>query len=709
MLATLARFLFARRWFVIAGAVVVGSLAGGIGGSVAGKLKAAGFDDPRSQSTQARDRAIAASGVDTQNIVALVTLGGPAGSADARARLDHVVAVFGAEPDIAQPVITPALDPSLVSQDGRSAQVIGFWRNVGDDEEVAAAHRVEKALAGDPDVKVGGSTLAQDGVGQQVSADLAKAEAIAFPILLVLLIVVFRSLVAAVLPLLVGGLTVGLTLFALDVTNAFTPLSIYALNLVTGLGLGLAIDYSLLIVSRFREELEADASVAAALRRTLTTAGRTVLFSSLTVTVALAALLLFPQRFLYSMGFGGMFVTISAAAVALVLLPAVLAALGHRVNSLSWRRAAASGRGAWYRIAHLVQRRSLLVALTTGAVLIIAGLPFTRIQFTSVDASDLPETYAARQVNDIATTQFNTQHLDPVTMVITAPSSAARQVAAYAQSVRAVPSVTSTSAPRALDATTWTVDAYIGGDPLSATDRDAVQGIRALPAPFPVLVGGRTAAFIDLQTSLIEHLPAAFILIAVATVVVLFAATGSVVLPVKSLLMNVLSLSATFGLLVLIFQDGRFQDLLGYTSQGALESTQPILLFAIAFGLSTDYGVFLLIRIKEARDAGAPTREAVATGIERTGRIVTAAALLFCVAIGAFATSQIIFIKILGVGTALAVLIDSSIVRALLVPALMDLLGEWNWWAPRPLRRLHHALRLDHLKAAPAPAESPAA
>jgi uncharacterized membrane protein YdfJ with MMPL/SSD domain len=234
--------------------------------------------------------------------------------------------------------------------------------------------------------------------------------------------------------------------------------------------------------------------------------------------------------------------------------------------------------------------------------------------------------------------------------------------------------------------------------PLSDGARQLVESMRDLPTTQPLLVGGQSAFFVDLQSSLMSHLPLAIAIVAVVTVLVLFAMTGSVVLPIKAVLMNALSLSAAFGALVLIFQDGRFTNVLQYTSQGALESTQPILLFAIAFGLSTDYGVFLLTRIKEGHDAGMSTHEAVATGLERTGRIVTAAALLFCIAIGAFATSSIVFIKEVGVGTALAVLIDATIVRALLVPSLMALLGRWNWWAPRPLRALHRRLGLDRLK-----------
>jgi RND superfamily putative drug exporter len=404
------------------------------------------------------------------------------------------------------------------------------------------------------------------------------------------------------------------------------------------------------------------------------------------------------------MGLGGVLVTLASAAGALLVLPAVLAVLGKRLDSLSIRSRAlhttAVERGGWYRLAAFVLRRPVLIALVTATGLILLGLPFLRIQFTSVDASILPTSSSARQVSDRVDRDFVGHLLSPVQIVATAPASEAAQLTSYANNVARVSGIDGVLPPRMIGKATWEIDALLRDDPLSVASPHTVKAVRALPHPFPVLVDGVTARFVDLQSSLAAHIPAALAVVIVATFVVVFAATGSLVLPLKSLLMNLLSISATFGALVLIFQDGRLQGLLQYQSQGALESTQPLLLFAVAFGLSTDYAVFLLLRIKEAHDAGAPTARAVALGLERTGRVVTAAALLFCVAIGAFATSQVVFIKEVGVGTALAVLIDATVVRALLVPALMALLGRWNWWAPRPLRRVHSALGLAHLELA---------
>ncbi len=506
----------------------------------------------------------------------------------------------------------------------------------------------------------------------------------------------FRSLVAALLPLMVGGLAIVGTLVTLRVASEFGSISIFSLNLVTGLGLGLAIDYSLFIVSRYREEIARSGPGLEAMRRTMATAGRTVLFSSLTVAGALASLLVFPQRFLYSMGIGGSLVALIAAAIALIVLPAVLVLLGERVNSLAppflHRRAERDSRpaseGFWYRLSQLVMRFPARIAIASAALLIVLGLPFWSINFTSVDAQVLPQSTSARQVDDTLRAEFPPFRDQPIVLELSdaAPAEAQR----LADDVAGLDGVQAVNPPRELGDSRYVVEAVSASPPLSEQSQDLVERLRELPGS--IAVSGFTAHYLDLQASLGDHLPKVLAIVVIVTFVVLFLMTGSVILPIKQVLMNALGLSATFGILVFVFQDGRFEDLLGYTSQGGLESTQPLLLFAVVFGLSTDYGVFLLARIKEARDGGYDDRESVAVGLERTGRIVTAAALLFSVAIGAFVTSQVIFIKELGFGTAVAVLIDATIIRALLVPSLMRLLGRWNWWAPGPLRRLHRRI-----------------
>jgi RND superfamily putative drug exporter len=709
MLRKLADIAHARPRRVLAVAFVLALLAGAFGGGVAERLAPYGADDPASESVQARDRMEEATGlVPGAGIIALVDTGAPLRSDAARTKVEGVVRDLRAVPELGSVVsFYDTRNPALASEDGRSTYVVAQFRSeVGDKHAQDVAERLDDSLGSQPGVDIGGSAAANARANEQVSSDLARAELLVFPILLLLSLLFFRSLVAALLPLMVGGLAIVGTFLALRIASEGMSVSVFALNLTTGLGLGLAIDYSLFIVSRYREEIARVGPGREALRNTLATAGRTVLFSSITVATALAALLTFPQRFLYSMGLGGMLVALIAATIALVVLPAVLALLGTRVNALSpkWLQRAAdrdarpATAGVWYRLSRFVMRRPKRIAVTSAALLIALGIPFLGVNFVSIDASVLPEDAAARQVDASLRADFPPNRTVPLQMV--AESGSRAELAAYADRVRELDGVEAVLPPRPLGDGASLIEAVPAGHELSEANQSLVEDLRALDPPFPVQVGGRTAEFVDQQASLGDHLPLAILIVFTATFVVLFVMTGSVVLPVKAAIMNLLTISAAFGTLVLIFQDGRLEGLLDYTSQGGLESTMPLLLFVVAFGLSTDYAVFLLSRIKEARDSGVPDGEAVAVGLERTGRIVTAAAVLFAIAIGAFATSEMIFIKQNGVGTAVAVLIDATIVRALLVPSLMELLGKWNWWSPRPLRRLHARIGISEGHAA---------
>ena len=700
MLERLARLIDRRRRAVLVASVIVVFAAGAFGGPVVGLLDVGDdFSDPRSESIQARDTIERTTGRSSApDALVLVRLGAQVGTPEADRKLQAVRAKVS-DQDVAQ-IGAPEPGSTLVSEDRRSVYLPVTFYTAADED--AAGEALVERMHGEPGVTVGGGIVAFNQVGDQVEADLQRAELLAAPILLLFSLLVFRSLVAALLPLAVGTATVLLTFSGLRIINSFEPMSTFAINLTTGLGLGLAIDYSLFMVSRFREELEGDGDRSRALQATVRTAGRTVLFSAFTVAAALAAMLVFPLRFLYSMGAGGVLVALSAALVSLTLLPALLAVLGPRVNALGLRRwrvamhrdAAHVQAGPWYRLSRAVMRRPGPVAAFAATLLIVMGLPFLRIEFTGVDASVLPHDKSAKVVDEALRSEFPPGPTSPVLVVAGAGERGRAAAEDYRRRLAAVDGVASVSPPE--QAGGYWLYSVVPEDPaLSAPAKEVVHDVRALDVPFPVQVGGETAGFLDQQTSLGDSLPLALAIIATTTLVILFAMTGSVVLPVKALVMNLLTVSAAFGLLVLIFQDGRLEGLLAYDSQGALEATQPVLLFCVAFGLSTDYGVFLLTRIKEARDAGAGERESVAVGLERTGRIVTYAALLFCVAIGAFATSEVVFIKEVGVGTALAVLIDAFIVRALLVPSLMALLGHWNWWAPRPLARLHARLGLQ--------------
>ncbi len=588
-------------------------------------------------------------------------------------RLARVAAVIRSESAF------PVTAPPLRSKDGKEALVAAYARaGLSQHEWRDAAERVNGRLAAVGGVAMGGTALATVQVNHQIQHDLTFAEELAFPVLLLITLWVFRSLVAALLPIICGALTIAGGLLVLRLVDLVMPVSTYALNIVTGTALGLGIDYSLLLVSRYREELARHGPGLEAVRRTTATAGRTVAFSSVTIAAAIATLAIFPLGFLRSIGIAGALVAPLAGLIALTVLPAIFVLLGERVNALSphrWRRAAertARGEhGAWYRFARALMRRPVPIALAASTLLLVCSIPFFSIRFTGATASVLPPNVSSRVVDTAIQRDFTASALTPIYAVIKGTEADAR---AYAARIRA-PLV---APPLELRPNLWEVRASSGASFLDEASQSLVRRMRAPPSR--ALVGGATAQFLDEKNTLGGLLPIAGALLCAVTFVLLWAATRSLVLPLKTLLMNLLTLSATFGILVFVFQDGRLEGLLDYRSQGALELTQPVVLFAVAFGLATDYGLFLLTRIREAWDSGLSNREAVAVGLERTGRIITAAAVLFCIAVGAFATSQIVIVKEIGVGIALAVLIDATIVRALLVPSLMAILGRWNWW-----------------------------
>src|SRR5919198_641192 len=695
MFGGFASFVHRNRRRVLLFALVGIGIAGVVGLGAAKRLSPYGDSDPSTQSVQATNHYQAATGRQIDpGVVALVTAG-DIRNAGAERRVRQVEGELRASRDIA--TVTSYYDnhdPAMVSRNGRATYVVAYFRPKSDSRIQDDAKRLESVFSGQRDVKLGGEAIADAQVSTQVGNDLARAELFAFPFIFLLSLLFFRSLVASLLPPLLGGLAILVTFFALRIVASFTDLSVFALNLVTGLGLGLAIDYSLFMVSRYREEAAIDGFGVDALRRTLATAGRTVAFSSVTVAAAVATLILFPQRFLYSMGLAGAVVALVAASLALVVLPALLALLGPRVNALAPKRLhraadrdARPTDGFWHRLSQFVIARPRRTALLTAATLIALGVPFASIKFLPADAGVLPASASANRVDTALRSEFPPGRTEPLEIVVGAPVDSP-QLHAFAARIRSLPNVSAVAPAQAAGPQLSLIDVSPSTTTYSAASQQLVRRVRAMQAPFSLGVAGQTAAFVDLEHSLGLHLPLVLALVIASTLVVLFLMSGSLVLGFQAVLMNALSLSAVFGTLVLVFQRGNLQGLLSFHSTGALDSTLPILLFAIGFGLATDYGVFLLSRVKEAHDAGIPNEQAVAIGLERTGRIVTAAALLFAVAIGAFVTSKLVFIKELGLGAALAVLLDASVIRGLLVPSLMKLLGEWNWWAPGPLRRL---------------------
>lgn len=721
-----------RRWILVATLLLV-LAAGALGGNVAQYLSSGGFDDPGAESTAA-DRAlddVFSSG--NPNLVLLVTA--KSGSVD-----DPEAARFGAEltqeladeEGVEQAVSywTLGSAPPLKSEKGHQALVLA--RVGGDQDEI-----LEKVEALTPDyridndiatVDVGGQAPVFVEVGETIEGDLARAEAISFPVTLLLLILVFGSVVAAGLPLGVGVVSVLGTFLILRVLASMTEVSIYALNLTTAMGLGLAIDYSLFIVSRYREEMRKGLSSDQAVVRSVETAGRTVIFSAVTVAVSLAALFVFPLPFLRSFAYAGVAVVAMAALGSVVTLPAVLAALGPRVDKWSlWKRASVQeGEGFWHRLASFVMRRPIVTASSVLVLVGILGAPFFGVKFGLPDDRVLPPDAVSRTVQDEIRANFTSRESDtiPVVALRTGPApSRSEEITAYAielsrvENVSRVDALTGSYAAGRLVAepndasmrfanedATW-LSAVPAVEPVSAAAERLVGDIRAVDAPFDVMVGGPSAQLVDSKESIFGRMPLAAAIIGVVTFIVLFLMFGSLLVPLKAVVLNMLSLSATFGAMVFVFQDGNFSDILNFTPTGFLDTTTPILMFCVAFGLSMDYEVFLLSRIKEEHDRTGDNEHSVAMGLEKTGRIVTAAAALLAVVFIAFATSGITFIKMFGIGLALAVIMDATLIRGVLVPAFMRLAGDANWWAPAPLRRLHD--RFGFTDADPEPESVP--
>jgi len=686
MLERLGRLSAARPRRTLILLFIFVAVAGAVGGPVAGRLSSGdGFTTAASESTRAERQLQRATGADVSPGIVVLVEGRGDLARRTRAATDRLAAVSG----IAE------ARPAGRSRDGGSALVTGTIRASADDQ--AVAERALSAFGDDAHVSVGGSAVSGLQIGDRVSEDLGRAELLAFPVLVLLSLLFFRGR-AALMPLVVGVTTVLGTFLVLSGVNRVYGLSIFALNLVIGLGLGLAIDYTLFLVTRFREELAGGASTSAAVRMTMATAGRTVAFSAATVAAALGALTLFPLGFAQSMGIAGASVAIVAAVVSLAVSPALLALWGHKL--LPGRAAgAAIAHDRWHRIAHAVMRRPGVVAAVTAAVMLAVALPAVGVKWTPVDAAVIPTDQSSRVVADAIERDFGGTGSTPVTVAVSAPSSDAPAVRAFAGRLRGLEGVRSVAAPADLRDGTWRVTASVPGDPAGDTAQGVVARIRDLDPGFPTAVTGPAAKFVDQQAAIGSRLPVAVVVLCGVTFLVLWLMTGSVVLPAKAIVMNALTVGAALSPLVFIYQGGRFESLLGYTANGGVEPTDFLVTAALVFALSTDYGVFLLGRIKEARDGGETEREAVAMGVARTGRVVTAAAILLAVAIGVFSTSSMSFIQQIGIATATGVLLDAFVVRTLLVPSLMALLGRWNWWSPRPLRRLHDTVGFSETAA----------
>ena len=682
---------------VVAAFVLV---AGAIGKDVESHLKAAGFTDSASQSERATALLTDRLGFDPNPAIVLVVRNPGGGSLDAsspavRREVAELSRQVAAVEDIGR-VTNPLRDPAakrLIARDGRSL-VVSAHLDTADIEDTGGlvAEKVAPiAERSSLDVAMGGFAPGFNETNDQTREDLTKSELIAFPVLALLLLFVFRGVVAAAIPLLIGVVSIVGTLLVLRIMAGFTDTSLFALNIATGLSLGLAVDYALLLVSRYREELAAHGHSREAHVRTVRTAGRTALFSGLTVAAAMAALIVMPQRFLYSMAVAGTAVALLSALIALLVVPSILALLGTRIDALSIRRgpAVSDTSDGWYRLARGVMRRPVATALASSALMLAAAAPLLWTTLTGPSAEAVPPGQPSYDAYRYVEAHYPRDVSEAVTVAIDG-TTGRRQLAAFRERVEAVPGVTGGSPFAAASEDVAYANFALAGPALGGASQDSVNAIREL-APAggaAVLVSGNTARFIDQKQSLADHAPTVVAIIALTTLVVLFLLTGSVLLPLKTLVMNALTLGATLGLLVLAFQEGWLKSPLDYTGPSAIEVTSLVFLFAVIFGLATDYAVLVMARIKERRDCGDSNEEAVATGIGRTGRVITAAALAIAVVFLAFGVSSVFFVKQIAIGMAVGVLLDATVVRALLVPSLMRLFGEWNWWAPQPLRRL---------------------
>ncbi|NUP51818.1 MAG: MMPL family transporter [Catenulispora sp.] len=702
-----------RAVLIAASAVLIAMAAVGI--SAFGVLKSGGFDDTGSQSWKSR-MAIEDQFGGEQNLVLVVhaRTGGIDSAAAAQAGRD-LTGRLTADHDLTEVVSyfsTP--DPALRSADGRSAMVLA--RVLGDDKQMVdttdrllSGFAAAEAGQGPVTIQAGGDAAISHGVNHQVTKDLATAESLAVPLTLLLLVLAFGSLVAALLPLAIGLVAILGTFAELALLGRVTDVSVFAVNLTTALGLGLGIDYALLMVARFREYLSQGSSVPDAVAGTMRTAGRTIAFSAMTVAAAIAALLVFPLYFLRSFAYAGVGVVVIAAGSALIIMPALLAALGHRVNAgrLPWAKNQGSAAPAWGRLASTVMKRPALLAVPVLALLAFLATPILSAGFGTPDETVLPAGAPARQAADALHDDFQGDQATAVQIVTTGPADTS-SVAAYAAKLSALPNAirvdssagsfvhgrpAGTPQPGAAALATGSAQRLTlftaqGGH--SSAAQQLVRDARAVPGPAgtATLVGGETARLVDTQHAITARLPYAVVWVVLTTFVILFLFTGSLTQPLRALVLNSLGLSASIGTMVWIFQQGHLSGFLGFTPR-PMDTAMTVLLFCIAFGLSMDYEVFLTSRIKELHTQGANLHDSVSQGLARTGRIVSTAAGLLAVSFFAFGTASVSFLQFFGLGCGVAILIDALLIRGVLVPAAMRVLGRSAWWAPRPLRRVH--------------------
>jgi putative drug exporter of the RND superfamily len=694
MFNKLGSLIVAKSKLIFAIYLIAVVLAGGIGSAVFGKLDSGGYSDPKSDSAKAFTYLTDVFKVKDPAVVLVVEtkdgITNPIAIASATKLENQVKTESGVDSTLSYWSAGGA--PSLKSTDGKSAFLFIFSDDVDWDNVQSLGKNIQAKYDGkfeDLTVYASGTGVFAHAINTKISEDLKLSESISIPLTFILLIFVFGGLVASAMPLLVGVSAILGSFLVIYLLTFVTGVSIFALNLITGLGLGLGIDYALLIVNRFREELHAGRSVDESIKRTVNTAGKTVFYSGLTIVITLAALVLFPQMFLKSFGYAGVTVVVMAVLGALVALPALLAILGTRIDKLVVRKSSITPKedGRWAQTARFVMRRPVAVVMLSLIVLTVLAAPIKNIVFSQVDSRVLPASNSAAFASKIISDRFPGQEGNPIEIIVPNGATMGTQINQYTNEIAQVPGIVRIGDSQ-VSGNDVRVTAIHSMGPRTPAAEVLIKEIRKIRAPEGTLIGGVAADYADTQIGIAKTMPWALLWIAIGVLILLFVFTGSIILPIKAIILNILSLGATLGVITWIFVDGHLKWLVGdFTVTGSVDTGSIILVAVVAFGLSMDYEVFLLSRIKEEHDAGRSNVESVATGLQRSARIITAAAGLLAIVFASFMLSGVTSIKMLGFGVAFAILLDASLVRALLVPALMRLFGERNWWAPKAMKR----------------------
>ena len=694
MFEKLGSVIVRRKKFIFALFVATIITSGGIGSAVFGKLESGGYSDLKSDSAKAFEYLTDVFKIKEPVIVLVVEtkdgLTKPESVATATKLEQEIKSIAGVESTLSYWSAGGA--PSLKSSDGNSAYLFIYSKSIEWEDIESLGEKVGKKYDGNYEnlrIYASGTGVFASAINKKIADDIKVSEAISIPLTFILLVFVFGGLVASGMPLLVGVSAILGSFLIMYLLTLFTGVSIFALNLITGLGLGLGIDYSLLIVNRFREELHAGKSVDEAIKQTINTAGKTVFYSGLTIVITLASLMLFPLMFLKSFGYAGVTVVVMAVLGSLVALPALLAILGKRIDKAVIRKSAITPKedGRWAQTARFVMRRPLAVVVLSLVILSVLAAPIKNIVFSQVDSRVLPANNPAAFASKIISDRFPGQEGNPVEIVIPKGALVQAEVNQYISEVTKVDGIVRVSTPQILG-DDLRVTAVHSMPPRTLPAESLIKDIREIKSPEGTLIGGIAADYADTQIGIAKTMPWALTWIAVGVLILLFVFTGSIILPIKAVILNILSLAATLGAITWIFVDGHLQWLVGdFTVTGAVDTGSIILVAVVAFGLSMDYELFLLSRIKEEHDAGKSNIESVAIGLQRSARIITAAAGLLAIVFASFIISGVTSIKMLGFGVAFAILLDATLVRALLVPALMRLFGERNWWAPKSMKR----------------------